>query len=333
MNKLSSLPNVNLHLLNVLLSEDLNSLLLIEFGNLLERVFSVELKSIKVEIVRCSEKGNAPYIFYIGHQRCAVDVSFPLDRLVVSLPIKSERPTVNETKVSTLLEEHLALQGVNILRGLLFSQDTIIFQGKSAEELGFDFDCVSIKLIPVQENRELICRFNIFIPPSLQIGEDRIKEIKNPFPPELLISELDSRVPIPVSVFLGVLNINPSSLIEMLTAGNSINLPEGLSLDNCIFKMGDQCFGTGKLVESPSGNIFIFGENAKRDLIRNTPGFSSIFLRIYSGTIDPDKLSLNYPYYPLNMNWDGELEMLIGGEFVSKGILEYAGDGLMVKVC
>jgi hypothetical protein len=62
-------------------------------------------------------------------------------------------------------------------------------------------------------------------------------------------------------------------------------------------------------------------------------GYSSVYLRVYSGEIGIERIINSYPYFSVDVCLGQEVDMLIGGELVSRGILEQRDDGMFIKVC
>jgi len=329
MSYIGDLPNVNLSIVNLLMSEDINRALNSDISSLLRNIFSVELGKLEIEVVKLS-KNSTPYIFYIGHQQCALEISIPHRKLPVNSLSQLDPKVQSPVAIDTLIEEHLALQLSQVLKKLFFKDEIVIFQGQGAEDSFSELDCISIKCTTSRDGIELISRFNLYMPAHLTVSEDLGASVKNPI--LLNLSSEDLNREIKFDIFLGVLLIPPVSLVDMLVSGNVIDLPKELTPKQSIISIEDSIWFSGSMMNSASGNVFMFKEKREEDFFTHVMGFSSVFLRLYSGSISTSEVGMKFPYLSLNSKWIGEIEMLIGGEFVSRGVLEYGDEGLIVKV-
>jgi len=301
-------------------------------GELLQKIFDAELEGLEVEVVRFS-KGVNPYVFFVGHQLCALDISFPCDKLAVSFLIDANAKGHNST--SKLIEEHIALQFSGVLKEIVFKNKDVpvIFQGLGKEGSFLDLDCISLQLNMNKKTEKLVCRFNIFIPPKLILEDDVVNRINLPVALNGLMERVSGKKEIKINIYLGVLHLPPSSLVDLLAPKNRIKLPDDFSLKECILNLDEDTSFSGALMKNGLDNAFIIGERIQERFFDYKSGYSSVYLRVYTGDIANQDLAINFPYLHLASNWEGEIELLIGGEFVSRGVLEYGDEGLFVKVC
>ncbi len=327
------LPEVNISLLNLLASKECNTLFVEKASEIFKAVFLVEVEAMEVGFSKGEQNVSVPQIFYLGHQQCGLSVNIPFDQLSVSSFLqgqKSANPSLKE-----FIEEHIALQLVGILRPCFYPQylSETIFLGQGSGEIFTQEESVVASFRVGNGRESFVFQFGFFIPNKLAPSEDLKGLVEFPFDLSKIEVERNGKKTINFDVYLGILHIPPASLVDMLSSGSRINLPTSLSPHSCLLLMGRETYFSGDFMSYQRGNAFYLRELLPESPFIAKSGYSSVALRLSSGSITTVELPLKYPYLPINSKWNGEIEILIGGEIVSRGQIGEDESGLFVIVC
>lgn len=327
--KLDLLPDVSFSILNLLCDETIQSSFSSKVAPIFDKIFQCTVESLSISpVVRTPVV--SPYIFYIDHLESALEFRAPeLFNLYPELP-KGVASEDFSLRMHELKEEHLALQLVGILKEMAVPNHNIAFRGKVKEEDFLEANCIEIEFLYTKNSMQQKGYINLFLPRVLNIEKQILDCIESPLRG---IAGLESLERVNIQIFLGILYVEPISLVDIFSVGSSFRVPENMSFSECFMMVEYETAFMGFLHCCEKEMVFKYRNGQVAAMKGGPSGYSSVYLRVYTGEIGIERIINSYPYFSVDACLGQEVDMLIGGELVSRGILEQREDGMFIKVC